>query len=326
MTISPCIHGPDPIHLEGCQGSRYWVHHPFVFTGDGETDKALSSYPVAVFQPHGRNAADTPVVFALQGMAAPYQWNGFIIPTLLSMGIACVLFDAPFAGERSLIRNHPGDAVMQVIPLVEKNLTLDSRTTFNMMGAMARDLQTVNWLIADRHGLGHERKALLGVSMGCLFASFAFTCDGFGQRLLGVIGHSDSQLFARSFAPPIPSVLLKYPASALADFIGLFVGPFPKAGVMFLNLLAEMRGDGEWVTKSNPMSYADRVDGTRKVRFLAGKDDHLVRAQDVESVCSRFKDARCYAVPGMGHGSSQGPSFVDHVRTFVGTQLGDWRW
>ena len=27
-------------------------------------------------------------------MAAPHQWNGFIVPTLLDMGIACVLFDA----------------------------------------------------------------------------------------------------------------------------------------------------------------------------------------------------------------------------------------
>jgi len=318
------IYGPEAINLEGCQGSRYWINHPFEFTGDPETDKALSSYPVAVFQPAGRKSYETPVVFALQGMAAPYQWNGFIIPTLLGMGIACVLFDAPFAGERSLIRTHPGDAVMQVVPLVEKNIQLTSKSIFQMMSAMARDLQTVNHLIVERHGLLNTRKAVFGVSMGCLFGSFAFTCDGFGQRLLGVIGHSDSQLFAKSFAPPIPTAVLKYPGTALAEALGWFVGPFPKAGMMFLNLLAEMRGKDDFVIKSNPMTYAHRVDDQRRVRYLIGKEDHLVKVVDVESVCARFKNGACYAVPGMGHGTSNGPSFVEHVRTFVGTQLGDW--
>jgi hypothetical protein len=50
----PIIHGPDPIHLDGRNGQRYWVHHPFEFTGEKETDTALSSFPVAVFQPHNR--------------------------------------------------------------------------------------------------------------------------------------------------------------------------------------------------------------------------------------------------------------------------------
>ena len=318
------IHGPEAINLEGCQGSRYWIHHPFEFTGHPEIDNALSSYPVAVFKPEDRKPCETPVVFALQGMAAPYQWNAFIIPTLLSMGIATVLFDAPFAGERSLIRSHPGDAVMQVIPLVEKNITVSTNLVLQMMSAMARDLQTVSTLIAVRHGLCDEKKALLGVSMGCLFGSFAFTCDGFGQRLLGVIGHSDSQLFAKSFAPPIPTPVLKYPGAALAKALAWFVGPFPKAGMMFLNLLAEMRGEDDLATKSNPMTYAHRVDDRRRVRYLVGKDDQLVNMADVESVCSRFKNSAYYAVPGMGHGTSKGPSFVDHVRTFVATQLGDW--
>jgi hypothetical protein len=321
----PIIHGPDPIHLDGRNGHRYWVHHPFEFTGDKETDTALSSFPVAVFLPEGRKPDDTPVLVALQGMAAPFQWNGFIVPTLLDMGIACVMFDAPFAGERSLIRDHPGDAVRQVIPLVRKNISINANTVFQMMSVMARDIQTVFHLAADRHGLTGGRKALMGVSMGCLFASFAFTCDGSGERLLGVIGHSDSQMFARSFAPMIPASLIKYPAMALAKLLAPFVGPFPEAGVMFLDLLTEMRGDGDMVRKSNPMTYADRVRANRKVRYLVGEKDHLVSIRDTEQVCSRFKDAKSYAVPGLGHGTSSGPSFVDHVRTFVGTQLADWR-
>ena len=45
----------------------------------------LCSYPVYVFQPSTRLPHDTPVVFALQGMAAPSDWNAFIIPTLLGI-------------------------------------------------------------------------------------------------------------------------------------------------------------------------------------------------------------------------------------------------
>ena len=63
------IYGPDPIHLEGRTGSRYWIHHDYEFTGNTEVDARLSGYPVAVFQPVGRKASDTPIVISLQGIA-----------------------------------------------------------------------------------------------------------------------------------------------------------------------------------------------------------------------------------------------------------------
>jgi len=99
------IYGPDPIHLEGRTGSRYWVHHNYEFTGNTEVDARLSGYPVAVFQPVGRESSDTPIVISLQGIAAPYQFNSFIISTLLDMEICCVLFDS-LLGERAKLNPH----------------------------------------------------------------------------------------------------------------------------------------------------------------------------------------------------------------------------
>ena len=76
------------------------------------------------------------------------------------------------------------------------------------------------------------------------------------------------------------------------------------------------------MAQANPMSYADRVDPGRQVRFLVGREDHLVRPEDALACARRFPDGACYVVPGLGHG---GPGFEDHVRYFVATQLGDWR-
>jgi hypothetical protein len=92
----PVIHGPEPLTLDGRPGNRYWVSHPYTFTGSAAVDERLSGYPVAVFLPYGRPAQETPLVVGLQGMAAPYQWNAFLVPTLLELGIACVLFDTPW--------------------------------------------------------------------------------------------------------------------------------------------------------------------------------------------------------------------------------------
>src|SRR5215475_8330526 len=108
------IHGPESVHVEGRAGARYWVHRPATITGHTDVDDALSSYPLLVFVPHGRDPSQTPLVLGLQGLAAPWQWNAFLVPTLLDMGIACALFDTPLAGERSLARNHRGDVVSEL--------------------------------------------------------------------------------------------------------------------------------------------------------------------------------------------------------------------
>src|SRR5207244_1200096 len=102
--VEPTVYGPDPIEVEGRHGARYWVYHPINFCGQADVDERLAGYPVAVWVPPGRPAHETPVVIGLHGLAAPYLQNGFLLPTLLDRGIACVLFEAPAAGERSLVR------------------------------------------------------------------------------------------------------------------------------------------------------------------------------------------------------------------------------
>lgn len=324
--IQPAIYGPDPIWLDGCQGSRYWINHPFNFTGNGFVTERLSSYPVAVFQPNGRPATETPVVIGLQGMSAPYQWNAFIIPTLLGMGIACVLFDTPLAGERSLARNFRADIISEIAPLVEHGMSISAGLVPMMMSVTARDIATVLSLVRDRHGLVNERVALFGVSLGTLLSAFAFMHDGIGTRLLGTLGHADLARFARSYAPFFTPLAATLPARLLAKLAGQVLGPAAPATVEFLAVLNGLMTGIGTAAAANPMSYIDRVAADRRVRFLVGKDDPLVSVKDAEACARCFPDGECYPVPGLGHGQGNaGPTFVEHVRYYLATQLGDWR-
>jgi pimeloyl-ACP methyl ester carboxylesterase len=316
------IHGPTPIFLEGCAGSRYWIEHPCVLTGNAAVDGWLSGYPLVVFQP-SRPAATTPLVIGLQGIGAPYQWNSFLLPTLLEMGIACALFDTPFAGERSLVRNYQGDIVSEIVPLVKRRVRIDAALMPRLMDAVARDLLVVRGLLADRHGLHETRVALFGVSLGALLCSFAFLRDGFGSRLLCAIGHSDLKLFARSYAPALTPLLASAPIRLLSRLAVVFKAPWLTASTEFLGLLSQLMVDSPNVRAANPMTYVDPSRNVRPARFLAGVEDELVRPEDVTSVARELPDGKCYLVPAMGHG---GDGFVDHVRYFVATQLGDWRW
>jgi hypothetical protein len=315
------IYGPDPIRLDGRDGKRYWIYHPFAFTGDAVVDERLSGYPVAVFQPDRRPAHETPLVVGLQGMAAPYQWNAFLVPTLLDMGIACALFDLPLAGERSLARNFRSDVISEVTAVLERGVTLGPAFVFRAAEAVARDLNTVVGLSRDRHGLTDDRLTLFGVSLGVLMSSFAFMCGSLGQRLLGAIGHADLPRFARSYAPSLTPWLSALPVRMLVGLFARVTGnKHLRAAEDFLVLLNGLCKDE--AADANPMHCADRVGPGRHVRFLVGAADPLVDPQDAVACARRFPDGECYIVPGLAHG---GDGFVDHVRYFLGTQLGDWR-
>ena len=53
-------------------------------------------------------------------------------------------------------------------------------------------------IIRQRHGLTNDRVALFGVSLGVILSGSIFVHEGFGQRLLGAIGHFDIPRFART--------------------------------------------------------------------------------------------------------------------------------
>ena len=320
---SAAIYGPTPMSMEGREGLRYWVHSPFTFTGHAEVDERLSSYPVLVFQPRGRAPAETPVVIGLQGMAAPLQWNAFLIPTLLDMGIACVLFDTPLAGERSLVRNFRGDIVSEVVPLIKRRVRVGVALVPRLMEAVAHDFGTILDLLGERHGLTADRLALFGVSLGALLSSFAFLRDGIGNRLLCAIGHPDLPRFARSYAPRLTPVLASLPGRLVGRMASLCRVPLVRATTDFLHILRELKGKGPDALAADPMAFADRCGPDRPLRMLLGGVDPLVRVADAQHAAKRFPDASCFVVPGLGHG---GDGFEQHVRTFVGTQLGDWKW
>jgi len=321
MSPRTAIHDPEPIELEGRPGLRYWIHHPFAFVDNDEANERLSGFPLVVFLPPRRTADLTPVLIGLQGMAAPYQWNTFLIPLLLDKGIACVLFDTPFGGERSLCRNYTGDVVGELATLAERGVRITSLLVANMMEAMARDFRLVLSLLRERHGLIDPRLALFGVSMGTLLASFAFMRDGVGQRLLGTIGHADLPRFAASYAPRFTPLLSSLPVRLLGLLLSRVVGRQVDASLAFVSVLHELIGSLNNTFGVNPMDYAGRVKRGRRVRFLVGREDPLVYASDAQACAARFPDGACYVVPGLGHG---GNGFEDHVRYFVATQLGDW--
>jgi hypothetical protein len=321
--VEPTIYGPDPLEVEGRRGARYWVHHPINFCGQADADERLADYPVAVWVPHARPAHETPVVIGLQGLAAPYLQNAFILPTLLDRGIACVLFEAPAAGERSLVRASDGDVLTELQGFADRGVPITSRLVLGLFRTVRRDFGTVLRLIEQRHGLTDHRRALFGVSLGVLLSAYVFLKDRVGERLLGAVGHADLPRFARSYAPWFRPVAPFLPVNLLGDWVTMFAGPRLHVALAFLGVLNEMTSDRAPVRAINPMTYADRIGEGRRVRFLVGGDDPLVRTEDAFACAARFPEGACYAVPGLGH---CGDALAGHVGYFLATQLGDWSW
>ncbi|MEM9543589.1 MAG: alpha/beta hydrolase [Cyanobacteria bacterium P01_E01_bin.42] len=319
------IYGPDPIVFEGISGDRYWYHSPFFFTGVGEIDHRLSGFPVAVFTPRDRDPRESPLVIGIQGMCAPYGWNAFLVPTLTKMGMTVALFDTPLAGERSLARAFTADFCHEIQPLLERGITFDVALLMQIFSCVARDIRLVRDLCCDRYNLHNPQLALFGVSMGVLQSAFAFTADGIGDRLLGVIGHANLQTFARSWSMPGMPELASSAIGKITERVLATFRPDIQPIVPVLRLVRDLKKENEKSAKYNPMTYIERVKLPRRVRFLLGASDPLVDIVDAKNCAAQFPDGECYIVPGLAHGLYQfGPSFVEHVSYFLGTQLGDW--
>jgi hypothetical protein len=307
------ISGADPINFEGVNGDRYWFYDPFSYTGIADIDEKLSGFPVAVFLPNNRPIQDTPLIIALQGMCAPYQWNHFIIPKLTQMGIAVALFDTPFAGERSLVRTFTAVVENEIKPLILK-----------VFQQTALDIQKIQQFCCEKYGISH-RLGLFGVSMGVLFSSYAFTAHGIGERLLGTIGHADLPSFANSWGRGILTDMAASPIGTLAEILLGKMQPQIKPVVQMLKLANNLKYPDKYAQLFNPMTYIEQVESHRKVRFLIGENDPIVNIKNAQNCAQSFPDGDCYVVPGLGHGNSKfGLKFTDHVRYFLATQLGDW--
>lgn len=110
----------------------------------------------------------------------------------------------------------------------------------------------------------------------------------------------------------------------------VFLGPGPTivdGALDFLSVLQAVSKGDNLTQQANPMTYRHLVEKHRRVRFLVGENDPLVKPAAAIACAKLFPDGEAYVVPGLGHGNrSFGPDFVEHVRHFMGTQLGDWKW
>ena len=317
------IIGRSPLNWEGRDGTLYRVRHPHAIIGRDDIDDVLSHFPLAVFQPPGRNPSETPLIIGLQGMGAPMHWNAFAVPTLLDMGIACAFFDTPFAGERSLIRDDDAPFIRQLVPFAKMGVTVRLPNLVAMFEAVASDVRATLDFLRGEHGLTSPRVAVFGVSLGCLLGSLAFAKYGVGSRMLGVIGHPDLANFARTYTPQAAPLLTSIPGRMVAHLLSLR-DPYPKTVVRFLMLLKSLAAGR--TPEIDPLKFRDRVTADRRLRLLVGELDPVVSTEDAEKAASQFPDGEAYVVPGMCHGEvASGPTFVEHVRTYIGTQLGDWR-
>lgn len=320
------IYGADAITFEGVTGDRYWFYEHYPYTGVADIDERLSGFPVAVFLPRHRPREHTPLVIGLQGMCAPYGWNAFIVPTLTQMGIAVALFDTPLAGERSLVRTFTSMVDKEIKPLLERGIPFDTAMLLSIFRSTANNIARVKEFCSHKYGLCDSRVALFGVSMGVLFSSYAFTANGIGERLLGTIGHGDLKSFAKSWGYSFLPDIAASPLGTIAESIFKCFQPDLQPMVKILQLAKKLKYEDEYALECNPMSYVESVKLPRRVRFLIGANDPIVSVKHTRACAQKFPDGGFYVVPGMGHGTRQwGPDFVQHVRYFLVTQLGDWR-
>lgn len=320
------IYGPEPIVFEGVSGDRYWFHESFPFTGIADIDEQLSGFPVSIFIPPNRPTHQMPLLIGIQGMCAPYGMNAFIVPTLIQMGIATVLFDTPLGGERSLVRTFTALVEQEIMPLLDRDISFDTKMLAQIFSSVARDINWVRDFCAERYGITDSRLALFGVSMGVVQSAFAFTAHGVGERLLGVIGHADLQAFAQSWSPLILPDLAVSPLGQLTETLLQRFRPDLKPMVSVLRMVKNLKNSDQYGYICNPMNYVKQVKPSRRVRFLVGNADPLVGVADACACAAKFPDGDCYVVPGLRHGQSNyGPTFIDHVRYFLVTQLGDWQ-
>eukprot|EP01111_Echinosteliopsis_oligospora_P005554 TRINITY_DN1897_c0_g1_i2.p1 TRINITY_DN1897_c0_g1~~TRINITY_DN1897_c0_g1_i2.p1 ORF type:complete len:342 (+),score=78.71 TRINITY_DN1897_c0_g1_i2:134-1159(+) len=324
------IHEPLEVYMEGRKGMRYWVYNPYTVTGVKAVDDRLCSYPVYVFQPQNRHDQlnEIPIVFALQGMAAPLDWNSYIIPTLLDMGIAVVLMDTPLGGLRSVGRHNNGNVALEISSITALGVTVDVAMLEKLVEVLWTDYQMIHKeIIIERHKLTSDKIALFGTSLGVILSGCLFCREGFGQRILGTIGHFDVPRFARSY---IGAILPNLATSFIGNGIEWLLHRLKPDLLGFIPLLRLLKGLMDIPDTSssilNPLFYKNRVGDKRKVAVMIGDKDPLLNSADAIKCCDQFKNGACYVVPGLAHGTCFfGPDFVHHARYFLQTQLDDWK-
>ena len=319
----------------GVPAVRYVLRRDHAYTGDQDLDRAFSTFGAVVIPPtDGR--ADAPVVTLLNGITKGLDRSVPAGRALAQAGIGAVLIDTPLGGSRRPASGHPG---LDLAELARRGIALDVPLTRRLFDGVADDLPAVLALAADAHGLGHQRRALFGVSFGCLLSSLAFARDGVGDRLFGAIGHPDLPAMSRGLVDGFAR-FSGLPPAVIAG--GLRLGPVAEVavrryggesavGALRLARMLDALGKGGRATEGlDPVSFAETVSADRPAHFLAGALDPVAPPDAVRQSAGRFATSSVEVLAGLGHGWYPGarpagaPTFEVACGDWLVRGLSDW--
>ena len=323
------------VRIGGRAARRYRLRREHSYTGDEDFDRALSTFGAIVIPPaDGR--AGAPAVTLLNGITKGMDRSVPAALALAEAGLGAVLIDTPLAGDRRAATGHVGN---DLAALARRGIALDVPLATRLFDGVAADLPAVFALAEAEHGVGAERRALFGVSFGCLLSSLAFTRDGLGDRLFGAIGHPDLSAMSRGlvdgfarFSGLPPAVIagglrLGPAADALARRYG---GEAAVGALQFARLLDALGRGGRALDAVDPLRFAADVAPDRPAHFLAGERDPVASPEAVRASAAAFASASVTVLPALGHGWYLGarptgaPSFESACGAWLVEHLQDW--
>ena len=323
-----------PVRVGGLAATRYRLRRPHPYTGHAETDLALSTSDALVVPPTDRREG-APAVTLLNGITKPLQHSVPVAVALAKAGLGAVLLDTPLGGVRKPGGGGSPGAAMAA--LARDGVVMDGPLAGRMLDGVAGDLAALFALAEAEHGLGRRRRALFGVSFGCLLSSFAFGRDALGDRLLGAIGHPDLPAMARGLIGTF-ALATGVPAGAVSG--GLRLGPLAEAaarrfggdaavgGLRFARMLEGLGRGGKSTQAFNPLRWA--AGDERPVAFLAGERDPVAPPEAVREAAAAYPASSVEVVPALGHGWYRGgrppgaPTFEAACAAFALRHLADW--
>ena len=328
------------VRAGGVPGTRYRLRREHAVTGHADLDLALGTFEAIVLPPtDGRTGA--PAVTLLNGITRGMDRSLPAATALARAGLGAVLIDTPLGGSRRIAEGHPG---LDLAELARRGVDLDVPFATRLFDGVAADLAAAFAFAEAEHGLGADRRALFGVSFGCLLSSLAFARDGVGDRLFGAIGHPDLPAMARGLVDSFAQFSGLPPAvvagglrlGPVADVAARRMGGEPAVGLLrFARLLAALGRGGRALDGLDPVRFAPEVGapaggGDRPAHFLAGALDPVAPPEVVRAAAAAFSTSTVEVLPGLGHGWYVGArpagaeSFERSCGAWLVRHLADW--
>lgn len=323
------------VRVAGLPGVRYRLRRLHPYTGHDDLDAAFATFEAIVVPPaDGRRGA--PAVTLLNGITKGMDRSVPAATALARAGLGAVLVDTPLGGIRRPTSGHPG---ADLAALVRRGVAFDVPFAQTMFDGVAADLPAVFAFAEAEHGLGADRRALFGVSFGCLLSSLAFARDGVGDRLFGAIGHPDLGAMARGLVDgfarfsglPPALVATGLRLGGVADAAARRYGGEPAVGMLqFARLLHTVGRGGKALDGLDPKRFSPAVAPGRPVHLLAGAEDPVAPPADVRQSAEAFASSSVEVLPGLSHGWYLGappPGAVSFERAcgaWLVRHLADW--